>query len=696
MGGDCSERICPYGTAWTDMPTATDTAHAEMECSNRGICNRITGRCSCMDGFTGTACERLSCTKNCNGRGTCTTLSKIAEDNRDEMSRSFRYEDVWDADKIMTCSCDPGFSGFDCSTQDCPTGDDPLTTGQVNEVQLLKCIANTGSFVLFFNGKPSRSIDASATAGQVEAALEHIEEITDVKVTFSHGGGVCDVDANIVHIEFLQQFGNLSPLVAQVDETMSSNGGSVSISGDGVTCFNDRDGVRHKSVDGTKEGEYCAGRGVCDTKTGICDCYDTNGDVYLSSDGYGNAGTRGDCGFFKGVEVATCPGFLQCSGHGVCSEDGSFRCKCSEGWAGGDCSERECPKGLSWTAYPSADNKAHDKYTTCSDMGWCDRINGKCTCKEPFYGQACEYMSCGGGTDNPCNGHGRCMSMSEQAIWADKNGDATDYTYGADPNNPYTWDAHRVFGCKCDEGYSGYDCSLRDCPRGNDVGTYEDSVEIQVLQCIADGGEFVLKFRQAETVRLMHNATDLEVEKALEALSTLTDLNVTFYDYFGMINETVVNAETNESYWHMVPHITKPLQNSACNTSGERTIVVTFETTHSDLPAIIPDVSVLSDDVNSNGNLNTGVINVATDGDILNGITSVKGTTENVYCNNRGICDLSTGVCHCFFAWASSDGKGNLGQLGDCGFRNDINSIGGKVEPSHADIYQKKYPEYIT
>jgi hypothetical protein len=53
------------------------------------------------------------------------------------------------------------------------------------------------------------------------------------------------------------------------------------------------------------------------------------------------------------------------------------------------------------------------------------------------------------------------MSMSELALWAEDNGDATDYTYGLDPNNANTWDAHRIFGCMCDVGYSGYDCSLR-------------------------------------------------------------------------------------------------------------------------------------------------------------------------------------------------------------------------------------------
>lgn len=40
----------------------------------------------------------------------------------------------------------------------------------------------------------------------------------------------------------------------------------------------------------------------------------------------------------------------------------------------------------------------------------------------------------------------RCMTMAELALVADINGDATDYTYGEDPNEGSTWDAQRIFG----------------------------------------------------------------------------------------------------------------------------------------------------------------------------------------------------------------------------------------------------------
>ena len=47
----------------------------------------------------------------------------------------------------------------------------------------------------------------------------------------------------------------------------------------------------------------------------------------------------------------------------------------------------------------------------------------------------------------------------------------------------------------CDEGYHGYDCSLRSCPRGDDPKTTGQHFEQQTITCTADGGFFKLKFR---------------------------------------------------------------------------------------------------------------------------------------------------------------------------------------------------------
>jgi len=372
QGADCSERMCPQGPAWSDMPTATDKAHALAECSNRGICNRLTGQCACQKGFGGSSCNRMDCPNSCNGNGKCYTMSELASRTLDSYGNSYTYTANWDAKMIRGCVCDPKFQQYDCSSKVCPDGDDPLTTGQVNQVQLLKCIASSGSFVLYFNGYPSTTIQSTASAAVLRAALLTIPLLTNVKVTFSAGATtVCSITVNVVQIEFIQQFGNNPPLKAMSDTVMLAAGGRVLVSADGATIWQDTNYVNYKSVIGTKESSVCAGRGLC-SADGTCSCFSTNGDTYASSNGYGAAGTRGDCGFiYSGSTVATCPGQVQCSGHGLCSKT-TRACSCQTGWEGGDCSLRSCPKGLAWFDYPTANDVAHVTYKTCSGAGVCD------------------------------------------------------------------------------------------------------------------------------------------------------------------------------------------------------------------------------------------------------------------------------------------------------------------------------------
>ncbi len=103
-----------------------------------------------MEGFTGSACERLTCNLGCNDHGRCMSMRDFTAKTRDDESNSFEYLDVWDAEKIQGCYCDYPGKGFDCSERYCPAGDDPLTLSQVNEIQLVQCIADTGSFVLYY------------------------------------------------------------------------------------------------------------------------------------------------------------------------------------------------------------------------------------------------------------------------------------------------------------------------------------------------------------------------------------------------------------------------------------------------------------------------------------------------------------------------------------------------------------------
>ena len=592
-----------------------------------------------MDGFTGKACERNLCEASCNARGVCTSMRKFASETYDDNSKQFSYESVWDAEKFFGCVCDEGYTGYDCSVQTCPEGDDPLTTGQVNEVQLIKCKAASGSFTLLYKGYASRNIAYNAAASTIEAALESIPDILDVDVSFtdSSSGACYTSSVQIVQVTFLQNFGSLPPLVPKIGSL--GEGASVSVSADGKTKFTDKSGSSHVSVKGTKESEACSNRGFCDTTQGYCTCYNTNGDAYESSDGYGSAGTRGDCGYTL-TTIANCPGDVACSGHGVCTtSDGSYLCSCSKGYTSGDCSIRECPKGRSWFSYPSSSEKAHDALVECSDGGVCDVTTGECVCGTLFTGAACDKMACPGGSTTPCNNQGKCLTMAELAQVAEDNGDATSYTYGADPNNAHTWDAHRVMGCHCDEGYTGYDCSERVCPSGDDPATYDDEKEVQVLSCVASSGSFTLTFRQQETADIAYNSTAAQLKSSLEALTTIGTVSVSFSNATTLCASSVFSSNP---------------------------VSVTFENTPGDLPALTASTTSLLDITSDSGK---GTVDIATDGSTIGTLTSVTGTTENVYCSNHGLCERSTGLCTCFSGWGASDGQGNQGERRDCGHR---------------------------
>lgn len=61
-----------------------------------------------------------------------------------------------------------------CVLVPCPSGDDPWTANQVDEVQRVSCAATGGTFALTFRGETTQAIAASASTSQVEAALERL------------------------------------------------------------------------------------------------------------------------------------------------------------------------------------------------------------------------------------------------------------------------------------------------------------------------------------------------------------------------------------------------------------------------------------------------------------------------------------------------------------------------------------------
>jgi hypothetical protein len=119
-GADCSLRTCPFDMAWVGEVVNANNLHPQAECSNRGICDRKSGACSCFPGYEGVACQRFACPNDCNQRGTCFP-QKLLATKADRV-----YNTPWDAMKAVGCVCDAGYRGPDCSLQECPSGTDPL------------------------------------------------------------------------------------------------------------------------------------------------------------------------------------------------------------------------------------------------------------------------------------------------------------------------------------------------------------------------------------------------------------------------------------------------------------------------------------------------------------------------------------------------------------------------------------------
>ncbi|KAE9026421.1 hypothetical protein PF010_g2830 [Phytophthora fragariae] len=221
-GGDCSRRTCPTGPAWNDLAIATDRAHQPVACSNRGTCDYTTGVCTCDVGFSGLACNRMSCPNDCGKHGECRSMKLNAQRKDKGLPPSVVYDSVWDSNMVHGCVCEDGYGGGDCSQRLCATGDDPLTGAstdslfgfQKNEKQTVYCAATSGTLTLSYRGQTTVRIDALDNADAVSKKLNALYTLQKVNVLFSGTSTtMCTADGNMVTVEFTQNFGPLPLLV---------------------------------------------------------------------------------------------------------------------------------------------------------------------------------------------------------------------------------------------------------------------------------------------------------------------------------------------------------------------------------------------------------------------------------------------------------------------------------------------------
>lgn len=114
FGLTCEITSCPQGPALFDEPWSQSKAHQLAECSNNGICNRLSGLCQCRDGFIGQACEVRDCIRStetseaCNGRGSCLSIAQIYKNYGFSYGSKYNknlYPSTWDAEIWYECVC---------------------------------------------------------------------------------------------------------------------------------------------------------------------------------------------------------------------------------------------------------------------------------------------------------------------------------------------------------------------------------------------------------------------------------------------------------------------------------------------------------------------------------------------------------------------------------------------------------------
>jgi hypothetical protein len=209
---DCSARTCANASGWTSKAFEQNTAHMDnMECSNRGHCDRATGQCQCDEPYSGVACERMDCPNGCSDNGLCVSMYRAGVDYGLDTTGGHSpggdgigvYYRNWDAEKIQMCFCDWGRNGADCGLKYCPAGDDPVTTGQRYRVINM----TIGSGAAGVHGAGYNSINGTVTVGfnghyftqsanaskvsdsDCEAFWESLDNVDDVECT-RHGDGI--------------------------------------------------------------------------------------------------------------------------------------------------------------------------------------------------------------------------------------------------------------------------------------------------------------------------------------------------------------------------------------------------------------------------------------------------------------------------------------------------------------------------
>eukprot|EP00606_Chrysophyceae_sp_TOSAG23-5_P001098 GSChrysophyteH2.ASY1.ANO1.1092.1 assembled CDS len=289
---DCSWRVCESGIAWADKPYGADLAHSPLgiECSGAGTCNRHSGICDCFDGFTGGACQRMTCTDSCSGHGQCMTTNQAYRQHNLERDGTVVYTG-WDAEKTQTCVCDMGYTGGKCELRLCPKGHDPIVPTDSYHQITLRIFTESGvlsgriklSFMdksIYFPADVELMTDAVCAWNMMQ--LPNIKTATCSNNGTDHTGGGTAYTINITEWPTHPYENNIYTHRGRPDikQFHCDTSQATSDSTDPILCsVIDINQDTHALGDGSEVSiplyEPCSNRGICDMSTGSCSCYDS-------------------------------------------------------------------------------------------------------------------------------------------------------------------------------------------------------------------------------------------------------------------------------------------------------------------------------------------------------------------------------------------------------------------------------------
>jgi hypothetical protein len=434
--GVCTAKGCACKPGWTGDTCGQRSC--PLQCSKAGAC--VDGKCKCDDYHTGEYCQNRKCLKDCTGHGVCDK-------------------------KTFTCNCAPGFKGESCEKTTCGHSCGKHGSCVVDDAGVTaKCQCDPG-----YTGGLCEQTCSCNGRGVCGMSSEGVPKC--IKCDAGYGGENCE-----------KQCPNKCSGHGECDSTgkCKCNQGFV-----GVSCV-------LKACP-----KQCSGHGLCQ-KTGFCKCSDGYAgdacDVFFwrCEKNCNNHGTciKGNNGKHKCECDSKWTGALcdievcdpLCKNGGVCKNQ---TCFCMKGFAGRTCNLRVCPKNCMQHGRCLSNGRCKCdpgfKGKACSIRyvvnGKCSIVSKKCTCFEvdsvnaTFAGQrwrgpACLAKTCPNNCTSPVNGV--CQADGHCAC---RKGEWT----GRDCSVPVCLNLCsgkgkcRQGACKCDEGYSGKDCSTFDsqyeCPK---------------------------------------------------------------------------------------------------------------------------------------------------------------------------------------------------------------------------------------